>query len=173
MEEQQNTYQQLREKYTAQSLSEVYREGTLYRLRSTSQREVESLYHFAITRASLADYDKKTCTRCARPLTSICDGERWAVDEARLYWCGQCKDQLPRLSTVQHFIGTVNDRDMPRSMRDVIQEVSDHPSFLQLNHDTRQMVCRLSYEQQRKTDDNRYLREVWFFLYKGEAMPPK
>jgi len=85
MEEQQNqdaAYEQLREKYTAQSLSEVYREGTLYRLRTASQREVESLYQFAITRASLADYDKKTCTRCARPLTSICDGERWAVDRA-------------------------------------------------------------------------------------------
>jgi len=169
----QDAYQQLREKYTAQSLHEVYKEGTLYRMRKTALRHgVESPYSFA-THAALADYDKKTCTRCARPLTSIEEGERWAVDEARLYWCGQCKDQLPRLGTVQHFIDTPDDRAMPRLMRDVIQQINNHPSFLQLNHDTRQMVGWLSQEQQRKSDDNRYLREIWFFMYKGEAMPPK
>lgn len=152
------TYQQLMQKYTAPKLHEVYREGALYRVRS----ETESSYGINFVRASLANYDQRSCVVCARPLTSIGDDERWTLDDACLYWCGTCKERRP-VPAVRHF----PERAMPRLMTQVIQQVNDHPDVLQLNHATRQMLRWLSEDQRRKTDDNKYIRDVWLFLYKG------
>jgi hypothetical protein len=165
MAENDQTYQELLQQYTAQSLHEVYREGTVYRVRSQSERDLQAVLGFEWT-CSLSDYDKQSCTRCARRLTSIAGGERWVVDEARLYWCGACKLERPR-AQVQHLYQNDASRKVPRQLKQVLREIQDHPSVLQLNNATRQMLGWLAEEQRRSTDDNRYIRDVWSFLYKG------
>lgn len=157
------TYQQLVEKYTAQKLDEVYREGDLYRIVTPSLKTLSKSYGFDFLRTALADYQHKACTRCHRPLTSITDEERWVVDESRLYWCGTCKEQRP-VVTINHY----PERVMPRLMKLVVQQINDHPDVLALNHDTRQMLGWLVEDQQRSSDDNKWIRAVWSFLYKGE-----
>ena len=159
-------YQQLLQKYTGQSLSEVYKEGTDYRITCQAEKEFSEACGIGLMRCSLADYDKHACARCARHLTSIMAEERWAVDEARLYWCGACRAQRP-LVQVQHDDPITQGHKMPRQMQQVLKEIQDHPSILQLNNGTRQMLGWLSQEQRRSTADNRYIRDVWSFLYKG------
>ena len=157
------TYARLVDKYTAHELCDIYRDADgLYRMQTPSERALASRVYGLDLSRTLGDSDKKSCARCARPLTAIRVAEHWVMDEGRLYWCADCVTQRP-VATIQHFVTT----KMPRKIADIVCQINEHPSVWQLNADTKRMIQWLAAENNRSTHDNKYLKSVWRFLYHG------
>lgn len=162
MEAEKTRYDELVMRYTHPKLSDIFKEGDLYRVQTSAEKDLAARYGFQWSRCALRDAETKSCTRCGRALTTIRADERWVMDESSLCWCGDCQAHRP-VAVMQHF----PEQEMPRLMRHVIQQINDHPCVLQLNRDTRQMVKWLAEDQRRRSEDNKWLRDVWSFLYLG------
>lgn len=121
------------------------------------QREAR---HGVVFTALVNDPHTKYCHECIAYLQEMKEDEKWIVMEDYNYFCPPCGESV--LSLDDTVIERFPDATMPRRIDDLVLSIERHPDYGQVNKRTKIMISVY-----RDRNDNKELRSLWSFLYKG------
>ena len=125
-----------------------------------------------LTTCIVKDVDSKICVNCQiNELKNIKEGEIWICFNNE-YFCHSCFPKVKQ--SLEFFLKNQENlkKKVPRKIKDVICDIERHEQYVNLD-----VFIRYQYEACRDkltnttTDNNKYLKALWFHLYHNKEMP--
>jgi len=129
-----------------------------------------SVTYNIITLVAKSDTIKCSDEKCAKSLIDIKEGEEWiCLTGQSVYYCPVCYSiKKPRIDSFYYNIKCLK-KKIPYKLTLVQKSIESHQDYEKLD-----LLTKMQYDaciHNTNRDNNKYIRELWYYLYHGKEKP--